>query len=388
MNLQESHFYLVVPPGLEKLAYGEFKLKWSEINPESPIPDLILRPGGLEFKTDLSLGCSLNYYLKIPTRNLLVIDEFKCRDFPKLFKKISKMSWRDYLIGQFPDIKISSKKSKLFDSRRIIETTLDGIKKYYKGQPPKEKDQEKINDLPPTVLFIRFNEDLCTISIDTGGEPLFKRSYRPFIEKAPLRENLASALVFQLKNFLAEENPLHLIDPMCGSGTFLIEAGQFWHPNTSRDYSFNYFPCLKKSNSPKPHSLKGTWYSEFHGFDKERKAIETCHKNNKILDQEILFGEKDLFENIENLTIKNPDNSVIICNPPYGERIKTEEDPIQFLNKALIKMTEAYNPLLLGILFLREKCLKIKAPKNYKIVNSIDFQNGGIDVSFLTIKKG
>ena len=388
MNLQESHFYLVVPPGLEKLAYAEFKLKWSEIHPESPIPDLIQRPGGLEFKTDLSLGCSLNYYLKIPTRNLLVIGEFKCRDFPKLFKKISKISWRDFLIGQFPDIKVSSKKSKLFDSRRIIETTIDGIKKYYKGQPPKEKDQQKLKELPPTGLFLRFNEDLCTISIDTGGEPLFKRSYRPFIEKAPLRENLASALVFQLKNSLANEQPLQLIDPMCGSGTFLIEAGQFWHPNTSRDYSFKYFPCLKTSNFPKTHSLKGTWYDEFLGFDKDSKAIETCLKNNKILNQEILFKMKDLFEKIEKPPIKNHENSVIICNPPYGERIKTEEDPIHLLNKALIKITEDYEPLLLGILFPREKCLKIKAPKNYKISNSIEFQNGGIDVSFLTIKKG
>lgn len=387
MNLQESQFYLVVPPGLEHLSLEELQLKWSLIVQDLPLPEIRLNPGGLEFKTNLLKGCLLNYYLKIPTRILLVFGEFKCRDFPKLFKKISKLSWRNYLIGQTPEIKVSSKNSKLFDSRRITETIQEALKKYYKGQPPKEKDVEKIPTLPPTGISVRFQDDLCTISIDTGGEPLFKRAYRPFIEKAPLRENLASALILKLKSSLNEVPPIKLIDPMCGSGTFLIEAGQFFKPNTSRDYSFLHFPCLKPSFPVLLNSLAPPLFQEKQGFDKDPKAIETCERNNEILNQNIAFKVQDLLAVSDLDKSEKLSKSIIICNPPYGERIKTNKDPIQFLNEALLKMVENYNPLMIGILFPQEKCSKIQFPSNYKINETLKLKNGGLEVAFLILIK-
>jgi len=212
-------FFLIIPPGFESLAKDELQEKWSIHFPTIALPTMDLTAGGISLETELPIGASLNLILKIPTRILLRLETFKCRDFPKLFNKVIKLNWNSYLLGKLPEINSTSKSSRIFDSRKIEKCFHDGIKEFYKRQPPKKKNLEK--EGPLFSLFVRFEDDECTISIDTSGDPLFKRGVKTLTSKAPIRENLAAGLLYFLKKESSIET---LIDPMCGSGTFLFES--------------------------------------------------------------------------------------------------------------------------------------------------------------------
>ena len=83
-------FFIVIPPGFEELAKNELIYKWQAYFPKDQLPQIRLTTGGVEFETQINLGLYLNYILKIPNRILIRVDEFRCRDFPKLFKKLQK----------------------------------------------------------------------------------------------------------------------------------------------------------------------------------------------------------------------------------------------------------------------------------------------------------
>ena len=183
-------------------------------------------PGGIEIECLLHIGLSLNYILRTPTRILLRIGEFKCRDASKLYQKISKFNWAPWLIGQTPEVEISTSNSRLFDSRKIEKSIQDGVLQFYRHKPVKKKyldhySNTELKNLPK--IYYRSVDDIVTISLDTTGERLHKRGEKTLTGLAPIRENLAALLLLELQSYL-KKSDYRLIDPMCGSGTFLIEA--------------------------------------------------------------------------------------------------------------------------------------------------------------------
>ena len=379
----ESQFYLVVPPGLEDFAILEFTEKWPLIFLGSPLPELVKGKGGLSFTAPLDEAVRLNHYLKIPTRLLLRIAEFKCRDFPKLYQKLGKISWNLYLRGQIPELEFSAKNSRLFDSRRAEKTLADALKLYYKGQPPKKKHSDSLATIPPQKLYMRLEDDVCTVSMDTSGERLERRGYRTHVGEAPMRGSLASGLLLALKNEL--KNSLSLLDPMCGSGTFLLESALFYTPTPRNDFSYLFFPSLSHLPPFKGAPLKTAGlFSNHIGKDIDSKVLEAALHNReeaKLCDKEIAFTQEDLFAQ----TQATKESLAVICNPPYGERLSAGEIDKEFFDKMLKALSDKYEAQIIALLF-PEHFGTPKSPKGLQLIKQYKLSNGGLKVQFLIWK--
>ena len=220
-------------------------MKFSQHFPNEHLTLIKSIPGGIEIECSLNAGFKLNTILRCPTRILLRLSEFKCRDAPKLFQKTSKFPWAQWMIGQTPTVVSSSSNSRLFDSRKIEKAISDGINQYYKHQPVKKKYLDLLSttdaDLLPTIYF-RAVDDLCTLSLDTTGERMHLRGEKLLTGLAPIRENLAALLLLEIQRNLTQDKSFTLIDPMCGSGTFLLEAKLANTITIDRSYSFHFIP--------------------------------------------------------------------------------------------------------------------------------------------------
>ena len=221
-------FFLVVSPGFEDLAQFELS-RWL------PEEKAVICHGGLQLQINLHTGLELNRVLKIPTRILLRLTDFGCRDFPRLFKKISSFSWEESVpIGSQIDFEVSTHGSRLKIKRRIDETCRDGYKSYLKkqGLATSAVRSEPNAELPKSTVFIRIFDNVCTVSLDTSGELLHKRGLRKNNSEAPLRETIAAGLLYDLiatdqrdreKSVSQPErhnDKIELIDLMTGSGIF------------------------------------------------------------------------------------------------------------------------------------------------------------------------
>ncbi|OFZ27463.1 MAG: hypothetical protein A2417_09350 [Bdellovibrionales bacterium RIFOXYC1_FULL_37_79] len=381
MSKQYYTFFLIIPPGLEDLAKLELLEKTAAL-PETFIKEIRLEKGGISIETTLSVGFSLNLTLKIPTRILLRLDEFKCRDFPRLFKKISRFKWATYLNQPLYKIHVSSQTSRLLNTKKIEQTVTLGILQYFKANTPTKKMLLKKIDKPPQI-FLRVVNDLVTLSIDTTGTRLNIRNYRTNIGFAPIRENIAAALVLALGSL----KNTHLVDPMCGSGTFLLEAAGFYLPST-RNFAFTLFNLPPESDLllPIPGEHAHTSFLSYTGLDINDRAIETSQNNFKNLKQTapIHFFTHDLFLK---RTYKLYGNLAVITNPPYGKRIIIKENLIQYYQKIMDAIYHNYTPQVVGIVIPQNINYKKINFKNYLIKEIITFSNGGIKVNFLVLHK-
>ena len=237
--------------------------------------------GRITFRTDLDGIARANIFLRTAERILLKIGSFKAYTFDDLFEGTKKLPWEDYIPenGRFWVKKASTAKSKLFsapDIQSIVKKAMvDRMKSKYKVSWFNEDG----DDYPVRVFILK---DQVTISLDTTGIPLHKRGYRKLVSEAPIRETLAAALLML--------TPWHkdriLVDPFCGSGTFLIEAammGMNMAPGMNRSFESEE---VKDLRHPKPY-----------GF--------------------------------------------IIANPPYGERLEDQET----LPQLYTEMKEAFDRL-------------------------------------------
>ncbi len=396
-------FFLQTPPGLEKLAKKELELKFPGLAPQQALPSAQMERGGLSIELPVTIGLTLNYWLKIPNRILLRFAHFKCRDIPKLFNKVSKMDWSPFYAGQKVNFHISSHQSRLFDDRKISKALEDGLAQYLKRQEPKEKAKRRAHSFGSWHIYCRFEEDWCTLSIDTSGERLGLRGYKSDVGLAPLRENLAAAL-FLFTSLSEKEGPYHrdkikaltLMDPFCGSGSLLTETALFYEPNLFRNYAFEFFPSWEQKNSPlkdlrRPSALNLDLPYFLVGSDIENARITTAHQNFKaagiiedeedhiLIQGDILDKEfcQRMAKNIFGAQKSNPVHAWCITNPPYGDRIK---QPLT--GPQLLENLNDWGPWQrIGLLLPADQKLPKKVG-HYQQHSRLLFEHGGLKVAF------
>jgi putative N6-adenine-specific DNA methylase len=314
-------FFLICPIGFEQILIDELSYKWDMAFPNNDCSIMEGTVGGVEIECELEQGLLLNYILKVPSKILLRVKTQKCRDLPKLYNIIKKINWKEYFQQDNIDVKATSKESRLIHTTRISETVSKGISDYFQANKLSEKVKNQNKDFPAQKLFIRFNNDDLTISIDTSGELMHIRQDRSYRGHASIRENIACALLIKLLGLEKKEN-ITLIDPMCGTGTFLFEAMNFNKLN-DRAFSFEYW----KVNIVTPKSdltIESPWsFDSFIGFDIDPEIIRI----NNELKSEISFECKDIFTH-ENQ--RHDKNTYLISNPPYGKRVKIEGNKNEF----------------------------------------------------------
>ncbi|MFG1512317.1 hypothetical protein ABMA79_12585, partial [Halobacteriovorax sp. HFRX-2_2] len=261
--------------------------------------------------------------------------------------------------------------SRLFDDRKIIKAAKDAIADYQKAQPFKAKYNELTWSHPP-IIFIRFEEDMCQVSIDCSGERLDKRGHKIFTAKAPMRESLGAALIRFINS--NEEKGYTLLDPMAGSGTILSEYLFQDQVNSKRHYNFENFPLFRKQAAQKVNILNDEIQRKALANDIDRDNIKAIKENLEGFDLEVTHGD---FFKMEELS---ENNLVIVCNLPYGKRIKTQKNIHEFVNDFYAKAQKLGAKSAYAVMpetFIIDK--KFKAMRSQRI------NNGGIWVQFVKV---
>lgn len=303
--------------GLESVVADEVKkLGYTEVKVDN---------GKVEFNADISAIARSNLWLRTADRIRLKVAEFKAITFEELFEKTKALPWTDWITenGQFP-VEGKSVKSTLFsisDCQAIVKKAIvESMKKKYKTEWFKE-------DGPIFKVEVALLKDVVTLTIDTSGPGLHKRGYRDWIGTAPLKETMASALII-----LSRWNPERtLIDPFCGSGTIPIEAaliGQNIAPGMNREFVSEKWPVIPKQvwrdARAETHDL-AQYERKLNiiGTDIDKKIIEVACRNSYEagVDQEINFKQMPVSE-----LSSDKKYGVIICNPPYGERLNERKE--------------------------------------------------------------
>lgn len=282
--------------------------------------------GRVSFYGDELALCRANLFLRSAERVLLKAGEFSAGTFEELFQGTKQIPWEQYIPenGKFWVAKAASVKSRLFspsDIQSIMKKAMvERMKEHYHKNWFPEDGSEY-----PVRVFIK--KDVVTVGIDTTGESLHKRGYRPQSGKAPISETLAAALIL----LTPWKRDRILVDPFCGSGTFVIEAAMMAAdiaPGMNREFTAENWGNL----IPKKH-----WYeasteaqdrirqdvtADIQGYDIDAEVIRTARKNavNAGVDHLIHFQQRA----VRDLRHPKP-YGFIITNPPYGERLEEKE---------------------------------------------------------------
>jgi len=283
--------------------------------------DVTILNRAVSFTGDKALMYKANLWLRTALKILKPINSFKAKNEIDLYKGISQINWNDFLsVEDTLSIQTTVNSSYFNHSQYVALKTKDAIVDQFRNQFGKRPSIDTDN---PTILInIHINEDECLISIDSSGESLHKRGYRVNSTIAPLNEVLAAGLIL-LTGWDAKSN-FH--DPMCGSGTLPIEAALLAYkipPGIFRkEFGFekwkDFDPDLLE-NIYNDDSVKSDFSNQIIGSDIAAGAIRIAIDNAK----KASIGNKITFkvESFESI-IPTDDNSLILFNPPYGERIK------------------------------------------------------------------
>jgi putative N6-adenine-specific DNA methylase len=360
-----------------------------------PFPEVVIVPGGLEFETDIFAGLQLNFFLKTAHRILLRMASFKTRDLPKFYQKFKSLPWRDYIHHGNVDWKVAAQKSRVNNEKRLQDSAEKALKEIFANVPAGAE--------PCAEIFIRMEEDFCTISLDSTGEHLHKRGWSTLKGEAPLRESIAS---FMLKELIGDTSPAELsrvtlLDPMAGSGTLLTEARTLWAGQFAREFAFQKWKKTPKLFNSPSFALNykmpvAPLFGKLRGFDINDEMIPVAEKNFAEAEAQVAkntreaFTKADFVMKNQNALEKSADAKSeelsaplwMISNPPYGERLPTALT--EGFNGLAENLCALYKPQQIGFLYPERDPLSV-IPKGYKKSKEIKINNGGLRCLFTVL---
>ncbi|MBZ2174604.1 class I SAM-dependent RNA methyltransferase [Schnuerera sp. xch1] len=332
--------------------------------------DLIVENGKVTFNATEKDIPIVNLWLRSADRVLLKMGEFETTSFEELFEKTKALPWDEWITedGEFT-VEGKSVNSQLYsisDSQAIVKkAVVEKLKTKYNTEWFKETGAK-------FTIEVSILKDIATLTIDTSGIGLHKRGYRSKSVEAPLKETLAAALV-QLSYWNKNR---FFIDPFCGSGTIPIEAamiGKNIAPGLNRNFVSEEWPRIKKEYWY--NARRNVWDAmnkdiklNIIGSDTDKKAIEIAKDNayNMGVEEDIKFITRD-FRNID----FRDDYGIIICNPPYGERIGEKEE-VNRIYKDMGKIFRELDTYSIYVLTSNEDFEKLygkKASRKRKLYN-------------------
>ena len=315
-----------------------------------------------------------NIFLRTAERVLIVAGRFHAETFDELFEGVKAIAWEEYIPenGRFWVKKAASVKSKLFSPSDIQKIVKKAIVERLKTKYHKEWFAEDGNDYPLRVFI---NKDEVLVGLDTSGESLHKRGYREMGTEAPISETLAAALI---KLTPWNESRI-LVDPFCGSGTFLIEASLMAAniaPGMNREFlSMDWgniiskkiwYNAIDEANSLIVRDLK----TDIQGYDIDDKAVKVARHNAKEAGVEgmIHFQQRPVKD------LSHPKKyGFIITNPPYGERLEdrnTLPDIYRDFGNQFRKL-DSWSAFFISSYDDAQRYFGGKATKNRKIYNGM-----------------
>lgn len=348
-------------------------------------------PGRVSFFGDDDALFRTNLCLRTADRVFLQLANYEALDFDSLFDGVYSISWQDYLNK---DTKIIVDKVRSYKSKLNSEHSIQGI--VHKAIYTKLGDIWHMASMPESGdecnIRVYIDENQVLILLDLSGLPLHKRGYRVDGGVAPLRETTAAVILQEM--LWRRKTPLH--DPFCGSGTFAIEATLYAFnvaPGFGRRFAIETLPFF---NAEKADEIKQKEASlirtdvevRITGSDIDYKAIERSRKNAeyacvmagralKSIGISAHIPRPDFIQSdFENLTAPY-EKGLLLCNPPYGERLGDNEQAIELYKKMGILWKE-FPKWDMGIITSHENFLQSFGHKTTKIKK---LKAGNLDTS-------
>ncbi|MDY6990613.1 MAG: hypothetical protein SWQ30_21425 [Thermodesulfobacteriota bacterium] len=319
-----QRFFASTSPGMAPLCLDELlSLGISKAN-------TALVKGGVEF-TGRVHDCYLaNLRLRTANRILMRMETFRATNFRQLAKRVTSLPWELYLQQGVPyGISVTSRRSRLFHKEAISDQFKEAVAQRWALC---HGDVKRARQIPhfPRQIFVRAQNDSFTVSIDSSGELLYRRGLKTQGGKAPIRETIGSAILI----LAGYDGRGPLLDPMCGTGTFSLEAAMManhipagWY----RDFAFMGWPCFKparwkhirreaaKSMTPVQEPMVFASDNDPHAC----QALERVVRENDFSRTVSVF-KRDFFDllpsDLNALTgAKQP--ALVAINPPYGRRL-------------------------------------------------------------------
>lgn len=314
----DFEIFVVSVPGLEPAVLAEARAcGFARARPVA---------GGVTFMGGWPEVWRANLELRGPSRIIARIGAFRAMHLAQLDRRARRFPWREVLRADVPfRVEASCARSRIYHSGAAAERIARAICEELGA--PVSKDAQ-------VVVKARIEDDLCTLGIDTSGEGLHRRGHKEAVAKAPLRETMAALILRQC----GYEGREPVLDPMCGSGTFVIEAAEIaagLKPGRSRSFAFEQLATFdetawRKMRADGAGAMPPT--VRFHGSDKDAGAIRMSRDNAARAGvsgwtafQQLTVGE-----------IERPDGppGLVIVNPPYGARIGDKQQ-LQHLYRTL-----------------------------------------------------
>jgi putative N6-adenine-specific DNA methylase len=307
-------FFAITLPDFETICSKELALLSDTLTVEKE------ERGGVSFSGRLTDLYRANLHSRTAGRILLRIGTFKATNFHQLVQRTGAINWALYLpSGAMPACKVTARHSRLYHSQAVAQRIGQGIAAHWRsmGVTPGQAMGQ--------TLLVRLDNDQLTLSLDSSGDNLYRRGLKRHGAQAPLRETTA-AIILQLAGF---EPGMPLVDPMCGAGTFSLEAALMTKqvaPGLHRAFAFMQWPAFKprqwhhltkiaaqKIQTP-PRPL--IWASDI-----ESQAcanLNQCIEDNGLKESIHVF-QKDFFSLTPEAFSGGP--GLIVINPPFGRRL-------------------------------------------------------------------
>jgi 23S rRNA (guanine2445-N2)-methyltransferase / 23S rRNA (guanine2069-N7)-methyltransferase len=321
-NKKDLTLFATAPRGVERVLFDEL----TAMGVESPIEGR----GGVRFEGDLEMAMRVCLWSRVANRLLLPLKKFRAETPEALYDGVQAINWAEHfsVTQTFAvDAKLSSSKisHSQYAALKIKDAVVDQFRDACGERPSVERDQ------PDVRLNLHLYRDEATISLDLSGDSLHRRGYRAETMAAPLKENLAATILLRAGWPKISQQGGALFDPMCGSGTLLIEGAMIAAdiaPSYQRDYygfmgwsQFDSAAWARLREEAKIRREKGLLnLPPIAGSDASIKTAGIAKANVKaagLSDKITIFGES-----LSQVKAHGDwQLGLFVCNPPYGERM-------------------------------------------------------------------
>ena len=299
----DFEIFLVANPGLEGPLCAEARAKGFKAKSI---------PGGVTIKGGWPEVWRANLEIRGASRVLARIDVFRTQHLAQLDRRARHVPWGNVLRRDVPfRVDVSCKSSKIYHSGAAAQRIERAIAEEL-GAPMSAEAE--------VCIKARIENDVCTVAVDTSGELLHKRGHKQAVAKAPMRETMASLFLRQC-GFDGTEP---VVDPMCGSGTFVIEAAEIaagLQPGRARHFAFEQLATFDAAEWERIRSreISTTPSVRFYGSDLDAGAVRMSRAN---AERAGVAGFTSFEKRaMEDLTPPEGPVGIVIVNPPYGGRI-------------------------------------------------------------------
>lgn len=305
--------------------------------------DIVPAKRGVEFNGDMALVYKANYSLRTALRILIEIHSFKATNEEQLYTAAKQLSWFDYLdIKQTFSVDATVNSQYFNHSHYVALKVKDAVVDAFREKIHKRPN---VDTHAPDVKFnVHINNDRVTVSLDSSDESLHLRGYRQSTGGAPLNECLAAGMIM----LSGWDKKTPFLDPMCGSGTLLIEASMMsrqvpagyhrknWGFMRWLNYDAAMFGKIKAEENARMLMQPPVTVT---GYDKVFSMVRTARMNAMmaLADEHISIEKRDFFDISEEQPVAH-----IVTNPPYGERL--EEGDMNTFCKEMGNTLKRYYP--------------------------------------------